>query len=327
MDPWQQLSHPPIDLGTPDTLINALLDTRRHNDTTGAVRILPIGDTVIFRESAFFSRHEHLPCPSEIRAAQTRARRSQTLAFPSLGLMMKHGAAASVAEAQCMWAVRHLLGDKVPVPEVYGWCTDDATGELFIYMELVPGVTLAEAWPLFSEPQRLHVCGQLRDMLSNLRRLQQDTHANGRFVGNISGGPLADCIFAHEALKPAGPFSSVAAFHDHYALKPWQTRHGDAYEDPYRAMLHDEAGIAFSHNDLSLSNILVADTSSHTPRISAIIDWHQAGWVPDYWECYKTRWLQDEQWAQKYLPLVLDDPNEEDSYWYWFAYTHMMGLA
>jgi Ser/Thr protein kinase RdoA (MazF antagonist) len=36
--------------------------------------------------------------------------------------------------------------------------------------------------------------------------------------------------------------------------------------------------IAFTHNDLHPSNILV-----HDGHISAVIDWADSGWYPDYW--------------------------------------------
>ncbi len=37
--------------------------------------------------------------------------------------------------------------------------------------------------------------------------------------------------------------------------------------------------IMFTHNDLHYTNILIKDG-----HISAIIDWTEAGWYPDYWE-------------------------------------------
>jgi Phosphotransferase enzyme family len=37
--------------------------------------------------------------------------------------------------------------------------------------------------------------------------------------------------------------------------------------------------IVFTHNDLHFSNIMV-----HNGHISALIDWADSGWYPDYWE-------------------------------------------
>ncbi len=37
--------------------------------------------------------------------------------------------------------------------------------------------------------------------------------------------------------------------------------------------------ICFTHNDLHVSNVMV-----NNGHISALIDWADAGWYPDYWE-------------------------------------------
>jgi len=55
--------------------------------------------------------------------------------------------------------------------------------------------------------------------------------------------------------------------------------------DPFRDSLPDNSPITFTHADLHPSNILV--TSDAPYRVVAIIDWHQSGWYPDYWEYYK----------------------------------------
>ena len=69
-------------------------------------------------------------------------------------------------------ALRRFLPSQVPVPEVYGWCEDN--GEVFVYMELVKGVTLEKRWDSLSKQEREIVCDQLRAMLLALRNLQQD---------------------------------------------------------------------------------------------------------------------------------------------------------
>lgn len=54
-----------------------------------------------------------------------------------------------------MWTIRHLLPN-VPVPEVYGWCQDQ--GETFIYMQLVDGITLEDAWPDMVVEEKHEIC-------------------------------------------------------------------------------------------------------------------------------------------------------------------------
>jgi len=99
--------------------------------------------------------------------------------FPSLNLLIKYGWEITIAEGQCLWAIRHLLRDLVPVPEVYGWCQDGK--DTFIYMELIQGATLEEWWPDMATRERQDICEQLRKMVDSLRTLRQPAH--DRFIG------------------------------------------------------------------------------------------------------------------------------------------------
>lgn len=71
----------------------------------------------------------------------------------------------------------------MPVPEIYGWQTDAGTGEVFLYMELVQGLTLESVWDTLSEEDRKSVCLQLGRCMANLRLLIQD--AGDQFIGIV----------------------------------------------------------------------------------------------------------------------------------------------
>lgn len=149
--------------------------------------MLPSDENIDFKETSFFSRYSALPSPAEVRAASGRVHLNERLPtyFPDMGLAVKWGLVITIAEGQCMWAFRHLLPDIVPVPEVYGWRTEDvAEGRLvYIYMELVKGVTLEERWPSLSTEDKLAISFQLRDMLRRMRSIQQDP--NDHFLGEF----------------------------------------------------------------------------------------------------------------------------------------------
>jgi hypothetical protein len=112
--------------------------------------MLPSADRMVFRNTAFFTQKEaptSLPSPSVIRAAGSSlpvGSKPSTVAFKSTNLMVKYGRAVTTSEGKCLWAIRSQMGDKCPVPEVYGWCCDG--DEVFIYMELVRGDTLSSRW-------------------------------------------------------------------------------------------------------------------------------------------------------------------------------------
>jgi aminoglycoside phosphotransferase (APT) family kinase protein len=69
--------------------------------------------------------------------------------------------------------IRNTLSQVVPVPEVYGLCKDG--DQVFIYMELVDGMTLEKSWDTMIEREKTSVCQQLRDMVKALRGVKQDS--------------------------------------------------------------------------------------------------------------------------------------------------------
>ncbi|KAH6995632.1 kinase-like domain-containing protein [Ilyonectria sp. MPI-CAGE-AT-0026] len=163
--------------------------------------------------------------------------------------------------------VRERLFHKVPVPEVYGWCRHD--GQVFIYMELVQGVTLEQSWDTLEEEDRTSVGFDAGHVLSNQ--------------------PLLDTLFNTSSSPTAGPFQSVTAFHDWFTStigpeEDW----GRKTPHPYRSFLPAHVPVMFTHGDLHPSNIIISHGPN--PRVVSVIDWHQAGWYPAYWEYCKARW-------------------------------------
>ncbi|KAH7377535.1 kinase-like domain-containing protein [Cadophora sp. MPI-SDFR-AT-0126] len=264
--------------------------------------MLPSDSSVVFKGSTYFSQNganSALPSPAIVRAAQ-KARHlsgSMTVRFEDLKLVVKYGRETTIAEALCLWAIRRLLPDQVPVPEVYGWCED--------------GETLENKWDSLSQPEKIDICGQLQVMLSELRSLKQDRESS--FLGHINRQPLLDIMFTDDTKPPAGPFSSVKEFHDWLSFL---TRRGlemhwpdpSLVPDPFRDSLPDDSRITFTHADLHPSNILI--TSEAPYRVVAIIDWHQSGWYPDYWEYCKTSYTAeyDGEWNTEYIPRFVDVP-------------------
>lgn len=76
-----------------------------------------------------------------------------------------------------------------------------------------------------------------------------------------------------------------------------------------RLELPDDVAIVFTHGDLHRSNIVVSSEGEEgDPRVLAIVDWGQAGWLPAYWEFCKARWTTGigEEWEVEYLPRFLE---------------------
>lgn len=113
----------------------------------------------------------------------------------------------------------------------------------------------------------------------------------------------------------AGPFGSVAEFHDWLSLtirtgleRHWPAKEPSEIPDPMRSGLPDGAGVVLTHADLHPSNILISDESP--AKLVALVDWRQSGWYPDYWEFCKAVFTAEigGEWMERYMPLFLDDP-------------------
>lgn len=143
-------------------------------------------------------------------------------------------------------------------------------------------------------------------------------------LGHVGRQPLLDVIFTSSCSPTAGPFTSVPEFHVWFtstfgsrASEPNRSPH------PYRSNLPDDVTIVFTHADLHPSNIMLS--ASPNPRVLSIIDWHQSGWYPDYWECCKALWTSaiGGEWRCKYVPMFLD---HQDCYDYWDYFVLARGV-
>ncbi|KAG5745946.1 hypothetical protein H9Q72_011395 [Fusarium xylarioides] len=312
----------------------------QNSPPTILVDSLPKGSSVAFQDSTFFTSNgpeATFPSTDQVRAKSEAGDhvldRKNTIIFQSLGLVVKFGKEprVTVAEGQCLWWLRRHL-PSVPVPEIYGWTEDE--GEVFLYMELVEGVTLENRWDSLSREDKVGVGEQLRDMVSELRRVKRDPEDEFLGIGNddlytidvanyligqTNRGPLQDIVFADGIRPRAGPFSSVKEFHDWFSFlirrqaasgPHWEGYKLEDIPDLYRQLLPDDPGVVFTHADLHQSNIMVSEGSPC--RVVAVIDWHQSGWYPDYWEFYKAGYTNhwESEWVQKYIPMFLNKPRE-----------------
>ncbi len=218
---------------------------------------------------------------------------------------------------------------EVPVPEVFGWRIDGK--ETFIYMSLIDGSRLSEAWPTLTEDNKTAICTQLRGIVACLRKMKQSqlqgpdappspfigmptletsvcvSRGLNLHLGSILGTEVQDIFFHHRS--DAGPFHSVAEFNDGVQARalPNLSKEERAARDPYRSHFPDSCGICFTHGDIHLDNIIV-EKASESPRIVGLIDWGLAGWYPEYWEYCKAAYTSSfaGEWRNKWIPIFLE---------------------
>ena len=132
-----------------------------------------------FHDTSFFqSGGGSLPTPDEVLELNhlVVGGGRGTVRFEHLNLVVKAGAAdyLRLEEAQTLRAMwKAFPAGEVPVPEIFGWRT--VGGQNFIYMSLIPGETLRDAWDSLSHTERLSIRDQLSKVVGKLRTISPPT--------------------------------------------------------------------------------------------------------------------------------------------------------
>ncbi|KAI7196419.1 hypothetical protein KC363_g886 [Hortaea werneckii] len=270
-----------------------------------------------------------LPSPCEVRLQAVHQRavrigqnpadafRPAPVCFRQDDLLVKWGADVTIAEGQCLWFFNRYLQDRVPVPRIYGWTQDQ--GQTFLYMQLISGDPLSKRWDSLSPDEKLSISEQLKSMVATWQGLKRHDcpASNQPLLSQLGGQALRDIMFHDGENYPAGPFESVREFNDAFARLAHPTAAVDDI-DPRKTFvelrgLTDDRPAVFAHADLDLSNILTSKIDEGSARVKAIIDWHQAGWYPQYWDWLKAQSVGQfgSEWVEHYLPKFLQLPPDE----------------
>lgn len=130
-------------------------------------------------ESSFFQTQSagaptaQLPSPEEV-LQRNAGDGYGLLKYEELNLVVKYGGHSElrIAGVVAMHAVRQTFSnDDVPVPELFRWKTYN--GQYFIYMELIPGTTLKQAWSDLREVEKASISARLKQIVAHLRSAQQ----------------------------------------------------------------------------------------------------------------------------------------------------------
>jgi aminoglycoside phosphotransferase (APT) family kinase protein len=80
--------------------------------------------------------------------------------------------------------IKKVLGDEVPVPELYSWRIDGR--DVFIYMEYLQGETLKDRWDSLTDADKTSTCYYLWQIIASLRQVEQDP--DDAFIGMPQNG-------------------------------------------------------------------------------------------------------------------------------------------
>lgn len=126
-----------------------------------------------FHDSSFFRQNpsRHLPTPAFILERQSKLG-SGIVKFEDMDMVVKYGPSSylRLEEAQTMHALMRAFPEaEVPVPEVFGWRTYRDYN--FIYMSLIKGPTLRQAWPSLTKPDKEAISAEVSCIIAALQRM------------------------------------------------------------------------------------------------------------------------------------------------------------
>lgn len=157
----------------------------------------------------------------------------------------------------------------IPVPRVHDIHCQDGTVRSIV-MNYMPGKPLDKVWPHMTHDEKDSVAQELRSYITQLRRLKGD------YIGAADRGKV---VIGEYSPHEGGPFDSEQLFNEFLFshIIP-------SVPEPLRyygtCTFEHNHEIVFTHGDLAPRNILV-DEQYH---VTAILDWENAGWYPEYWE-------------------------------------------
>ncbi|CAJ2502426.1 Uu.00g098200.m01.CDS01 [Anthostomella pinea] len=165
--------------------------------------------------------------------------------------------------------------------------------KLYLIMERKPGTQLSELWPAMTKDEMRDVSAQLRKIWDHLRSIPSP----GIYSG-ITGGPLQHRWFRWLEPDPRinGPFNTEEDLNKALMLrseKNWESTGTWGWMAEFFARNLPGAltghHSVLTHGDLQRKDIVVVvvpanNLDKRRVEVSAVVDWENAGWYPNYWE-------------------------------------------
>lgn len=150
----------------------------------------------------------------------------------------------------------------------------ECDGKTYMIMTRLPGQQLTKVVYLMSYDERRNLADDLADCVSQLQNIPNHTPY---LFANTVGGPVVD----HRIPEgQAGPFNNEGDFNhhltSHLGCTPDKVLDGITMRQDHRSY--------FTHSDFFPSNFLIEGG-----RLSGIVDWECAVYMPEYWEFLKAK--------------------------------------
>lgn len=182
----------------------------------------------------------------------------------------------------------------VPVPKVY--LTDfRLSWRGRIFMEEIPGENLEIVWPSLDASQKTRACEEIWRIIAALREISRPEDIPPIYT-TIDGSPTPHHGLLGDYVYPVSGdvLQDEDAFRDFMIHRLRMNNCRD--EDLMHNFPRSEAAV-FTHGDLKPKNIM----ASADGKITALVDWEFAGFMPDYWEAagmFMVVWEWEKDWAE-----------------------------
>ena len=196
----------------------------------------------------------------------------------------------------------------IPVPRIIDFVHDAPDHKYYLITSRIEGEQLGKWLSAPEHPDTTLVVMDIQNALSQLRSLPAPTTKISGLYGRHFYCPRVSQSYI-------GPFEDMGSFHAYL----FTVVHGLADMDSLRKLAqksHTKSHrICFTHGDLNNSNILVKDD-----RVVGIVDWHSAGWLPEYWDhtaalWHAKRWKRMQRLIQASFPPYDDEVEVERALW------------
>ncbi|KAI9744760.1 MAG: hypothetical protein M1818_001685 [Claussenomyces sp. TS43310] len=185
----------------------------------------------------------------------------------SFGMYLKHGPAVHADRHTREYNALRLVRSRtsIPVPRPVDLILSRTNS--FLVTSRMEGDLAGLSIDSCSDQEMSLMARDLRSWIAELNAMKMRSDSK-QAISSASGGA---CLDYRINGSPVGPFRDERELSKSLRL-------GILPDLVHR----DDHRIVFTHSDLSMRNILVKDG-----RISAIVDWENAGWYPEYWEYTK----------------------------------------
>ncbi|KAL9615563.1 MAG: hypothetical protein Q9167_000076 [Letrouitia subvulpina] len=209
----------------------------------------------------------------------------------------------------------------IPVPNViYSWI-DPAWQRSFCLMNVVPGVTLDDAWNELSKEERTAIADEvvthIMDAAQHISpKISTATGGGITFHGWILGGPKPEMEGAYDWQPNLHPVITLEELDRRLLLRTGQ-------KSP-----EEVDHFVFFHGDLAPANIFLDKDKNDKWHVSSIIDWETAGFLPKWYirtivgaspayllNLYMNEWEEALTWATELSHSLARNGFEEYSQW------------